>query len=333
VKAKVAVITKIGYDHIEILGKTLKKIAKEKAGIIHPAPMHTRPKIISQYSRNDYRQFEHRCGASPSSFVVISPQRPSALKIIKDKIQATNNQYYDIQKELQVTNIKTNLTGSQFTIKDKNGIVGKPRTNFTSEQSFQTTIYTGTNKTQKLVRGKYKINLIGKHQIENAVTALAVLRYLHTQDLRITKNGIRNGLANTQISARCQIISKNPLIVIDSAHNPDSAKSLYDVINNTIKQKVIIVFGASQGKLVKEIFKILAPVTKLFILTQSENPRHIPSSELAKLLSKFSVSFQITENVSDAIKQGFNLSKGRTPIIITGSFYVASEALITLNLS
>ena len=183
------------------------------------------------------------------------------------------------------------------------------------------------------MRGRYKISLIGKHQIENAVTALVVLRYLQSTDSKITKKGVKNGLANTKISARCQVISRNPLIIVDSAHNPESAKSLYDVINNIINQKVIIIFGSSQGKLVKEIFRILVPLTKKFILTQSENPRHIPSSELAKLLSKFTVSFQITDNISDAIKQGLSLSRGKTPIIITGSFYVASEALIAINLS
>jgi dihydrofolate synthase/folylpolyglutamate synthase len=275
VNPKVSIITRIGYDHIETLGKTLVKIAQEKGGIIHSG-----------------------------SFVIISPQRPSVLKIIKDKIQATHNQYYNVGKGLKVADIKATLSGVQFTVKDNNGIINK-----------------------------YQISLIGKHQIENACTALAVLRHLKETDIRITDNDIKKGLAEAKILARCQVVSKRPLIMVDSAHNPESAQSLYNVIHGIIREKVIIVFGSSRGKLVQEMFRILAPVIKQFILTQSENPRHIPSSELAELISKYSISipFQTTENVSDAIKQALNLSKGKIPIIITGSFYVAGEALITLK--
>lgn len=280
---KVSVITRIGYDHVDILGKTLEKIAKEKAGIIHPG-----------------------------SFVVISPQRPSALKVIKDKIQSNHNRYCDVGRELKVTDIKSNLSGVRFAVKDKNWVIGK-----------------------------YKIGLIGKHQVENVCTALAVLRHLQEEDKRITEKGIKKGLAEAKILTRCQVISKRPLIIIDSAHNPESAQSLFDVIRTIIKKKVIIVFGSSRGKLIKDMFRILLPVTRQFILTQSQNPRHIPSSELALTLKSIvhglwspvhSPRFSLTNNVSDAVKQGLFLQKEqKIPLIITGSFYIASEALVSLK--
>lgn len=284
-KPKVSVITKIGYDHIEILGKTLTKIAKEKAGVIHRG-----------------------------SYVIYSLQKPSALKVIKDKIKATKSKYYDTSKEMSVKDIKTSMTGSEFTVYSRNGLIGEPRS---------------------CVRGRdeFRINLLGKHQIENSVTALAVLNYLKEKDSRITNNGIKKGFMNAKISARCQIVSKDPLIIVDGAHNPDSAKSLYDVIKNLIKQKVIIVFGSSRGKLVKEMFKILAPVTRQFILTQSENPRHIPVTELGSILKDFFPSYQAIPSINDAIKQGINISSGKIPLVITGSFYVASESLVILKKS
>jgi len=268
VKPKVSVITRIGYDHTNILGKILVQIAKEKAGIIHAG-----------------------------SYVVLSPQRPAALKAIKAKIRATKTKYYETAKELNVEYIKFNISGSEFMI-----------TSFC----------------------KFKINLLGRHQIENATTALGVLDYLKKKNSRITDQGIKNGFKEVQIPARCQIISRRPLIMIDGAHNPESAQALYDVIHDIIKRKAIVIFGSSQGKLIKEMFKILAPVTKEFILTQSKNPRHIPSSELAETIKSFKVPFTITKSVNQAIKLTLTEKNRKTPMVITGSFYVASEALKNL---
>jgi dihydrofolate synthase/folylpolyglutamate synthase len=297
VNPKVSVITKIGYDHTEILGKTLPKIAKEKAGIIHPASISMLPKTNNATKSPFAKQFENRDGVHPGSYVVFSSQKPSVLKVLKEKIKTTKNKYCDTAKEFQIKNVKTDLAGSEFTIE------------------------------QRAVSERFRINLVGEHQIENARTALATLLYLKKQDSRITIDGIKKGFERTRISARCQVVSKEPLIIVDGAHNPESAKSLSDVIKNIVKQKVIIIFGSSQGKLVKVIFKTLTPVTKQFILTQSENPRALSSKELALILKEFAIPYETTKSVPDAVKLGLASQKGKTPLVITGSFYVASEAL------
>jgi len=269
VKPIVSVITRIGYDHTNILGKTLTKIAREKTGII-----------------------------KSKAFVVISAQRPSALKIIKQKIRKTKNRYCETEKEFEVSSIVNNIKGSRFTIRNK---------------------------------GDFETKMLGNHQIENALNAIAVLSYLKEKDLRITDTGVKLGIKTAQIPARCQIISKNPLIIVDGAHNPESAQALYKVINDIIKRKAIVVFGASQGKSVKEMFRILVPITEKIILTQSINPRHIAASQLAEILAQYKIPFITTNSVKMAIKQGLKLANKKTPLVITGSFYVASEALKILK--
>ena len=79
--------------------------------------------------------------------------------------------------------------------------------------------------------------------------------------------------------------------------------------------------------MVKEMLKILSPVTEQFILTQSKNLRHIPVSELADILKPYKIPFVITNSVKKAVEKEMELAKRKTPLIITGSFYVASEAL------
>jgi dihydrofolate synthase/folylpolyglutamate synthase len=180
-------------------------------------------------------------------------------------------------------------------------------------------------------KDKYEIKMLGNHQIENAINAIAVLSYLKEKDFQITDASIKRGIKTVQIPARCQIISKNPLIIVDGAHNPESAQALYKVINDIIKKKAIIIFGASQGKLVNKIFTILAPIAEKIILTQSENPRHIPASQLAEILTQHKIPFITTNSVKTAIKQGLKLANRKTPLVSTGSFYVASETLKILK--
>jgi dihydrofolate synthase/folylpolyglutamate synthase len=266
---KVSVITRIGYDHINILGRTLTKIAQEKAGIIHP-----------------------------KSFVVISQQKPTALNTILKKINSIKNKYYYTADNLEVKDVVCDLSGSRFTLKEHYKTIDS-----------------------------YQIRSLGKHQIENVLTSWAVLNHLKIRDKRITDIGIKKGLANAQISGRCQIISRKPLTIIDSAHNPESIRSLRDVIKDIIKHTPIIVFGASQGKLVRKILDILSPIAQKFILTQSQNPRHISVKDLALICKQKHISFEISESVIKAIKLARQLSKNKIPIVITGSFYIAGETL------
>lgn len=266
---RVSVITRIGYDHLNILGKTLGSIAREKAGIIHA-----------------------------KSLVVISQQKPTALNTILKKINTVKNKYYYTADNLEVKDVVCDLSGSSFTLKEHNKTLDS-----------------------------YQIKPLGKHQIENALTGWAVLNHLKIRDKRITDIGIKKGLVNAQISGRCQIISRKPLTIIDSAHNPESAQSLSDVIKDIIKQKPIIVFGSSQGKLVRQMLNILSPNARKFILTQSQNPRHISVKDLALICKQKHISFETSGSVIKAIELARQLSKNKIPIIITGSFYIAGEAL------
>ncbi|MCX8015618.1 MAG: bifunctional folylpolyglutamate synthase/dihydrofolate synthase, partial [candidate division WOR-3 bacterium] len=264
VKPKVSVITRIGYDHIDILGSTLPQISYEKAGIIHP-----------------------------DSYVVIAKQRPSALKVIKKRIKKFGNSFCEVSKSIKIQDLKISMSGTEF-------------------------------NTDKF--GKIRLKLLGRHQVENCANALAVFDYLKTCDPRINWEKIKLGLEKVQIPGRCQIVNFDPITIIDGAHNPESCQALVELIKELFKTKVLIIFGVSQGKLVNKMFKILAPVAHQFILTQSKNPRHIPVEALAKILVPYQVPYLITKSVKHAITLAKTQPK-KIPIVITGSFYVAGEAM------
>uniref|UniRef100_A0A7C6EAP2 tetrahydrofolate synthase n=1 Tax=candidate division WOR-3 bacterium TaxID=2052148 RepID=A0A7C6EAP2_UNCW3 len=232
-----------------------------------------------------------------NGYVVSSKQRPMAWNIIRKKIAETNAQLFLIGRDLKIENEKVTNAGGEFTAK-----IDKNRFNFT-------------------------IPVLGRHQIENACTALGVLQRLLTLDKRINWDGITQGLQKVKIPARCEIVRRNPLIMVDVAHNPDSALALNQTIQDCLKKDVVLIFGASKDKLVSEMLKTLLPISKRVILTKAKSPRACPPKELEKIVEPYSIPYKITKSVKEAIGEGLKKVTEDEMIVITGSFYVAGEAL------
>ncbi len=237
----------------------------------------------------------------PNTYAVISEQRPMAWRIIKKRLLDTNSQSFLIGRDLRIRDVKLSNEGSRFTAKfDDNEI-------------------------------DVTIPVLGKHQIDNAATAVGVLQRLMIADKRITWDGISQGFKKTQLPARCQILRKEPLIMVDVAHNPDSALALNQTIQDIFKKNVILIFGASKGKLVDEMLKILLPLANKVILTKAKSPRTYDPKDLAQLVEPYSIPYQITESVAKAIGEGTKKVNPDEMVVITGSFYIAGEALKLLK--
>lgn len=232
-----------------------------------------------------------------NGYVVCSKQRPMAWNIIKKRIADTNAELFLIGRDLKIENEKVTSDGSRFTIK-----IDKNRLDFT-------------------------IPVLGRHQIENAATAIGVLQRLMTLDKRITWDGIAQGLQKVKIPARCQIVRRKPLIMVDVAHNPDSALALNQTIQDCFKKDIVLIFGSSKGKLVDEILKALLPISKKVILTKAKSPRAFEPKELFKLVEPYSIPCRITKSVREAIGEGLRKLNEGEMVVVTGSFYIAGEAL------
>jgi len=270
----VSVITRIGLDHIEVLGNSISKITSEKAAIIHN-----------------------------NAYVVSASQRPAAERVIKKRISETNSQLFLVGRDLKIKNEKVMMFGSRFRIK------------FDKEKR------------------EFSIPVLGRHQIENAATAIGVLQRLMFFDKRINWDGIAQGFKQVQIPARCQVVKKNPWVMVDVAHNPDSALVLSETIQQIFNRDVILIFGASKEKLVSKMLKILMPITKRVILTKAKSARAYDPKDLAKLVKPYLVPYQLTKTVREAVGEGVKKVPKKELIVITGSFYVAGEALKILNLT
>ncbi len=116
--------------------------------------------------------------------------------------------------------------------------------------------------------------LLGYHQVENAATAFTGLQIARQEGLNLKEEAILNGFAQVSWPGRFEVLQRNPPVIVDSAHNQDSALRLRLALDDYLPgQPVILVFGASEDKDIHGMFAELIPRVRQVIATQSEHPR------------------------------------------------------------
>ena len=186
------------------------------------------------------------------------------------------------------------------------------------------------------LRGFYDeifLPLHGKHQASNAAAALiAVEAFFGEQDLDI--DAIRAGFANVTSPGRCEIIHRDPTIIIDAAHNPDGAHAIAQTIANEFTfDEVTGIVALMADKDALGILQGLEPILNLVIVTENSSPRSMKVAEIEKLaLQVFGAERVFTQPtleaaIDRAVKDSVRpLSEETLGILITGSVVTVGEA-------
>ncbi len=166
---------------------------------------------------------------------------------------------------------------------------------------------------------EYNTSLGGNFQIENAVTAIEVLKNC---GLNISETDIKNGLENAFLPARLETVSKDPLVCIDGAHNPDGADVLSSVLKENKNSTAII--GVMRDKNYEKVLKQTLPFIKNVICVTPDVPRALPANELATVAKKYCNNVFVANNYDAAIKLSYDKCDNNA-IFIYGSLYLASQ--------
>ena len=182
------------------------------------------------------------------------------------------------------------------------------------------------------------IPLHGKHQASNAAAALvAVEAFFGDQELDI--EAVRAGFANVTSPGRCEVVHREPTIILDAAHNPHGASALADTIQSEFTfDDVIGIFAPMGDKDVRGILLELEQVMDSIIVTSNSSPRAMKVNELETIAAEifgidrvFSAD-SLTEAIDKAIKDSIRpLSEDTIGILITGSVVTAGEARTILR--
>ncbi len=192
--------------------------------------------------------------------VVIAKQSKEAKEVISDIARKAKSQIIDIENDLDWEQIAYSLENQSFRIVEKK-----------LEESSQSPIYT--------------MPLLGDHQLDNALTAYAVVKNLPPK-YHVSEASISAGFRKAHWTGRFEVISKSPMIIIDGAHNPYSFEKLSQTIQKYLPgEKVTLIFGASEDKDVPQMIEIISPFVEKIIFTRSDHPRAMSREDFLAILT------------------------------------------------
>ena len=166
-----------------------------------------------------------------------------------------------------------------------------------------------------------RIGLLGKYQLENAAIAIRV-----AESLSISRDAIITGLETAQHPGRLELISSEPPVLLDGAHNPSGAEALRDYLEQCGKKPLTLVFGAMSDKKLDRLGEILFPLANNLILTTIDNPRAASLHALLAVATKFAHGSVMTfETVADAFQTSHRITPTQGMICVTGSLYLIGE--------
>lgn len=166
---------------------------------------------------------------------------------------------------------------------------------------------------------KYDLLLSGDYQIENSLLAIEAVKQ---SGYNITYETIYNGLSSAFFPARMEVISKEPLVVLDGAHNPDGAKVLSAELKKQ-KSKPIAIIGMMKDKNYKAFLNTTLKHCETAIAVEVEGMSRSLKADELKLSAENVCKCITAENYIDAVSMASSLSKGRS-VFIFGSLYLAS---------
>ena len=173
-----------------------------------------------------------------------------------------------------------------------------------------------------------KITLAGSYQILNAALALEGVEELRRLGYHLSEEQVRQGLYRAVWRGRFTLLSKNPAVIIDGAHNPGAAKELKHSLDLYFKGKdLYYIFGVFQDKDYQEVIRLTAPLAKHIVTVQTPgNPRALPADELKEAVQAVNPSVEAAQSIQEAVKKSLQLAKKEDAIIIFGSLSFLGEA-------
>ncbi len=174
------------------------------------------------------------------------------------------------------------------------------------------------------------IPLPGQHQAENAALAVAAIDLLAEQYSSISTDTIRQGLNQTEWPLRFELVSHEPTVILDAAHNPDAASAGSTTLNEPhwSERPRVLVFAASRDKDVDGMLAVLVPQFDHVVVTCYENnPRSCPPDELESKVRQTNVAVSVhnAPNPAAALREARQLAGQDGLVLVTGSIFIGAQ--------
>ncbi|KNZ69576.1 bifunctional folylpolyglutamate synthase/ dihydrofolate synthase [Thermincola ferriacetica] len=233
-----------------------------------------------------------------NGLAVTAVQDPEALEVISRTARERNARLIEVYKEAKWEITDSSVWGQTFNLNT-------------------------SNRTYKNVR----IGLLGHHQIVNAVTAIVTVEALETLGVQIGQDAVENGMASVKWPARLEIMQRQPMVIIDGAHNVHGAKSLRNALQEVFSyDKLILVFGMLGDKEREKVVAELAPLAAKVVITRPNSPRAGQWDKVAEEVKKYVNDVRVIEDIHQAVDTAVKIAEPGDLVCITGSLYMVAEA-------
>jgi dihydrofolate synthase/folylpolyglutamate synthase len=237
----------------------------------------------------------------PGIPVVSAPQRAEAMSVLETISRERGSPLTEIGRDWRYEPGPADLDGQTFTIlRDAGDASG--------------------------LDGEYWMPLLGRHQLENAASAIAALDILRQRDFCIPVEAVREGVRTVHWPGRLEVLARDPLIVGDCAHNPYSARVLRQALEEWFpNRRWVLIFGASVDKDVAGILEALLPICEYIIVTRSDHPRAATPTELADVVASVGSGAEISVNVNKSLRRGLTMLDPDSGLLVTGSIFLVAD--------
>lgn len=172
-----------------------------------------------------------------------------------------------------------------------------------------------------------EISMAGRHQAENLKTALAVIEVLRRKRaIKVEREALYRGLRKAVQPGRFEILGRDPVIIVDGAHNEAGAKALRDTMKRHFADsRVLLVTGMLADKAVDDILSSLIEITRDIIVTEPDNPRRMNAEELAERLRSMGADPVVAPEPKESLALAKRRKESCDVILFAGSLYLISD--------
>lgn len=235
----------------------------------------------------------------PHTSVVSAVQDMEAMEVIRDVCRKKECVFDTVDQE-QIKDISYGYEGQSFSYKDWKNI---------------------------------KISLMGSYQIKNAALALEAIEALRKLGYELNDKAVYQGMKTAVWKGRFTVISKEPFIIMDGAHNQAAAEELVRSLKLYYPgKKFYYIFGMFRDKDYHQVIRLTAPLAEHIVTVETpENPRALPAEELKKAVAEVNPSVEAAGNLRMAVNRVMEQSDKDAVIVIFGSLSFLGEAEMAVN--
>lgn len=175
--------------------------------------------------------------------------------------------------------------------------------------------------------GTLETQLLGDHQVANAALAVAALEECAAQGLAVVPSAVQRGIAAARWPGRLQVLGRDPVVLLDGAHNPGAVEALARFVEQGRWPHVSLVVGVLADKDHASMAARLGPLASLAVATEPPSPRRLDAASLASDLKGHVARVEVEPSPARALDRALRATPRDGLVLATGSLYLIGALL------